>query len=263
MVNIGFILRRDIMKKFLSLLLTLIICLSLSAPGVSYAATIKLNKTKLELHVGESYTLKLPGASKTIKWTSSKKSIATVTSSGKVSAVKEGKSTITATYNKKKYKCTITVKSNKTVDVIFKVYMIDGVSIEEYAENYKKENPVFLDVKVYDKEHVIVTMYEAERIKALNKLSNDYDELISSILSDDSLNGIFTDIDTDKLFQNITIYADKEKYENSPTATLIASFAFSTISDTVQAINLVNPDDRIYNISIVDNATGEVLYQVK
>jgi len=86
------------MKKLIALLLTLFLCLSLVAPGEAYAATIKLNKLKLELYAGNSFTMKLSGVSGSIKWSSSKKTVATVSSKGKVAAIKEGKTTITATY---------------------------------------------------------------------------------------------------------------------------------------------------------------------
>lgn len=104
-------------KKVLpSIVLTLALIL-LFASTVS-AASIKLNKSKVQLNVGASTTLKITGTSKKVTWKSSNKSIATVSSSGKVTGKKAGKATITATVNKKKYKCTVTVvnpvKLNKT-----------------------------------------------------------------------------------------------------------------------------------------------------
>lgn len=88
------------------------ICLALVmlVPGEAHAATkVKLNKTSATLLVGKSTTLKLSGAKASkVKWTSSKKSVATV-KAGKVKAKKAGKTTITATYKGKKYKCKITV----------------------------------------------------------------------------------------------------------------------------------------------------------
>ena len=68
-----------------------------------------INATKKSLVVGETYTLKLTGATAK-KYTSSNKSIATVSSKGKITAKKAGKATITVTdSNKKTYKCTVTV----------------------------------------------------------------------------------------------------------------------------------------------------------
>lgn len=85
------------------------------------AASIKLNKTKLTMNVKEKYTLKVKGTKKKVKWSTSKKSIATVSSKGKVTAKKAGTTTITAKVGGKKYKCKIKVetpKINKTSQTI-------------------------------------------------------------------------------------------------------------------------------------------------
>lgn len=68
-----------------------------------------LNETKKDLYVGSTTTLKLLGASKKVKWSSSNKSVATVSTKGKVIGVKEGTATITAKYGKKKFKCKVRV----------------------------------------------------------------------------------------------------------------------------------------------------------
>lgn len=73
-----------------------------------------LNKTKLSINVGQTYQLKITGT-KANKWSSSKKSVATVNSKGKVTAKKAGKTTITCKGNDgKSYKCTVTVKEKHT-----------------------------------------------------------------------------------------------------------------------------------------------------
>ena len=87
--------------------------------GKSYKCkvTVKnpyLNATKKNLEVNKTYTLKLTGATAK-KYTSSKKSVATVNSKGKITAVKAGTATITVTdSNKKTYKCVITVAGKTT-----------------------------------------------------------------------------------------------------------------------------------------------------
>lgn len=75
------------------------------------AASVKMNDTKKTLYEKETYRLKMIGTKKKVKWSSSKKSVATVSSNGKVTAKKKGKTTITAKIGSKKYKCNITVKS--------------------------------------------------------------------------------------------------------------------------------------------------------
>lgn len=79
---------------------------------------ITLNKTKLTLDAGSSTTLKAtvtPSSSnKSVTWKSSNSKVATVNSTGKVTAVGAGTCTITATAGGKSAKATITVKAKPT-----------------------------------------------------------------------------------------------------------------------------------------------------
>lgn len=75
---------------------------------------ISLNKTKQTLYVGKTVQLKLKNAvAKNVKWKSSKTNVAKVSKKGLVTAKSKGTSKITATYKKKKYTCTVTVKKAK------------------------------------------------------------------------------------------------------------------------------------------------------
>lgn len=99
------------MKKIFSVLLALGLLIAHSDSGnLSQAATLKLNKTKYQMYAGKTFRLKVKGTSKKAKWSSSKKSVATVNSKGRVTALKAGKAKITAKIGKKKLRCTITVK---------------------------------------------------------------------------------------------------------------------------------------------------------
>lgn len=243
------------MKKFLSLILVLILCLSIAAPGVSYASTIQLSKSKLDLNVGNSYKLRLSVASGTIQWKSSDKLIATVSSNGKVTAVAKGKTTITATVESKKYKCSITVNDPK-VDIIYSAYIFDDQSIEEYVKEYKEGNPQYSAVKVYDENHIIVTMLESERLNLIKEINEKLDEVIYDKNYDD----VFINIKADKLFQNIKVYADKDKYEDS-FSVLGLVLLTGILSDIIQAINFIDVDERDYNLTVIDSVTGEILDQ--
>jgi hypothetical protein len=85
---------------------------------VEAAPKVKLNKKKVTLYVGKSTTLKLKGTKQKVKWSSNKKSVATVSSKGKVKAKKKGTATITAKVGKKKYKCKVTVKKKSVKSVL-------------------------------------------------------------------------------------------------------------------------------------------------
>ncbi|MGN1167441.1 MAG: Ig-like domain-containing protein [Lachnospiraceae bacterium] len=85
---------------------------------VQAATKVKLNKSKASLVKGQTTQLKVQGTKKKVKWTSSKKSVATVSSKGKVTAKRKGKVTITAKIGKRKYTCKITVYATKADKVI-------------------------------------------------------------------------------------------------------------------------------------------------
>lgn len=76
--------------------------------------SIELNKTSFELGVGETETLVATikpenATDKTVTWTSSDSSIASVDNTGKVTAIKEGTATITAKAGEKTAECQVTV----------------------------------------------------------------------------------------------------------------------------------------------------------
>lgn len=94
-------------------LMIFLVLLTAFSTSVS-AASPKLNKTKLTLNVGKSYTLKLNHAKSSVKWRSSDYVKAPISSTGKVTARKKGKVTLTATSGKKNYKCVLTIKQPVT-----------------------------------------------------------------------------------------------------------------------------------------------------
>lgn len=89
-----------------------------------YPTGVKLNATSVSVDPGKTYSLKATispsnASEKSVYWTSSDTSIATVSSSGVVKGVKPGKVTITCTTraNNKKATCTVTVKPIKVSKV--------------------------------------------------------------------------------------------------------------------------------------------------
>lgn len=99
-------------KKIIVPIFFLLLVLSISP--VQSSAAVKISAKKKTLTVGKSITLKIKGTKKKVRWSSSNKKVATVSSKGKVKAKKVGKVTITAKVKKKKYKCKISVKRKKT-----------------------------------------------------------------------------------------------------------------------------------------------------
>lgn len=107
-----------IRKRFATIVLALVLALSsVSVFSAVYstqtveAATVKLNKTRRTMKVGQVYKLTVKGPHGTVKWKSSKSSVAAVDNSGVVKAKKKGTANIYAQVGKKQLKCRITVKN--------------------------------------------------------------------------------------------------------------------------------------------------------
>ena len=98
-------------NKFLLAFLLLFIC-SFCLSSTEASAKVKLNKSILTLVEGQKYTLKLTGTKKKITWKSNKKSIATVTSKGRVTAKAPGQATISAKVGKTTKTCKVTVTTD-------------------------------------------------------------------------------------------------------------------------------------------------------
>lgn len=108
------------MKSFKKLFVIAITSLALSFvvpyipfmdAGTTTAEAAKISKKSLVLIKGQSATLKVSGTKKRPKWTSSRRTVATVSSRGKVVAKKKGTTTITAKIGTKKYSCRVTVQT--------------------------------------------------------------------------------------------------------------------------------------------------------
>lgn len=85
------------------------------AQAKTSTSTPKTSVSKKTIYKGNTYKIKFKGTTKgyTIKYSSSNKKVATVSKSGKITAKKVGKATITVTFTKKK----VTVKSTIKVTV--------------------------------------------------------------------------------------------------------------------------------------------------
>lgn len=90
--------------------------------------TVALNKKSLSLEQEQTYVLKIKGTESKVTWKSSDKTIATVTSKGKVTAKSPGTAKITATVDGKKYTCKVTVSPSYE-------------TIEEFIEDFSLSIP--------------------------------------------------------------------------------------------------------------------------
>lgn len=120
------------LNSLLLLFLMIVAIVGILGKDVNAATNIKLNSENVELAIGSATQLNLEGAKGTVKWTTSDKTIATVTSKGKVKAIKKGNATITATYKKVKYSCNVKVITN--FDNMFNKIRDEGI---KNANGYK------------------------------------------------------------------------------------------------------------------------------
>lgn len=142
--------------------------------------SIKLNTTSVSLAKGKSVTLKATTAptSVTVKWKSSNTSVATVSSSGKVTAKKAGTATITASFSygditySKTCKVTVTnvttAQSNitKLVD-----YIKANGKVNQYGEKFIKEVEYFED---YTYTFAIVYVSAEDCLRFISSYEYDY-----------------------------------------------------------------------------------------
>lgn len=129
---------RPAMKRTVWLVLLIIMIMIPSAVSMG-AETYEpsLEYTKMLLYVGGKYQFSLKNASGKVKWTTTNSRIASVNKKGKVTAKKAGSCKLIATCNRKKYRCTIVVKTDKA---FLKSWCNDtGARImEEYSSVYDR-----------------------------------------------------------------------------------------------------------------------------
>ena len=90
------------MKKKMYLLTALVSVLTFAfIISSSIEAKVRISKKRITLNVSEKHTLRLKGAKSGVKWKSSNPKVAKVSKKGKVTAIRRGKTTITAKTGRK------------------------------------------------------------------------------------------------------------------------------------------------------------------
>lgn len=155
------------------------------------AKTLKLNKTSLNMTVGKSATLKAtfsPSyATDNISWSSSNNKVATVSSSGKITAKSLGTAIITCKMGKKNVKCTVFVNNviielvkGKTTNITNKIKNIKNYKKGKLKSSNTKVAPVsnykvkaashgkaYITITVSGKKYNITTyVYDMKKLKS-------------------------------------------------------------------------------------------------
>lgn len=152
---------------------------------------------------------------------------------------------------------------DKDVDIILSAYDFNNVGIEQYVEDYKKDNPDAV-VEVYDDDHYKLTIKESKRQSTLEEIlsKENINATFQEIFSDEQYASLKS-VDYNDDFSEFTFYANKEEYEaGNPFIPFGVSIICKVLSDSIQAYNLVPPEDRDFNVLIVDQDTDEVIYDL-
>lgn len=260
-------------SKLLAIAVILTLALQIILPG-QYAAAktakVAINQTKLTLEVGKSKALKITGTKAAVTWKSSKATVATVSKTGKVTAVKAGKAVVTATVNKKKYTCAVTVKkvevSNPLVDAApFKaqaattgtltyIFPSDWTKTEEEADGVKE---IFLapsaDVEGAGTSSVVFDLYDSTGIPDADTLKAVYDEVTT-----DSITSQYAQLGLEVTVENLTV----ESYETDLGAGYVMSFDLTysgvTMKQAIYDIYTNNYLFKVQSTDIGDGATPDV-----
>ncbi|MGN1418196.1 MAG: Ig-like domain-containing protein, partial [Acutalibacteraceae bacterium] len=177
--------------------------------------TIKLDVTSASISKGTTKTLKatVKGASTKVTWSSSNKSIATVSSSGVVKGVKTGSCTITATANGVKATCSIKV-INPTISLNLKqlhlysdecknlVATVNGASTKVTWSSSNKSIATVSDSGVVKgvKSGTCTITAAANGVKTTCTVKVEYVKIIKVIKSFDKLNNTISSDKTTEVF---------------------------------------------------------------
>ncbi len=134
---------KKIKKQWVAIIL-MSICISFLLPAGGrnvYAASVKLNKTTVNLSKGQTFKLKVKGTTAKVKWKSSVPSVVTVSNKGKLMAIHYGAAEITAKVKNKKLKCEVKVerKGEKNARTLRDYILKNGKKSGGKRYIYKKE----------------------------------------------------------------------------------------------------------------------------
>lgn len=158
-------LKRGLFTFFCNLVLamTLISLIPLSRIMLVEAASIKLNKSNVDIIVGENYQLKIIDTKDKVKWSTSNKKIANVTKDGLVTGVKPGTVYITAYVADKEYKCRVNILSTHIKASIYTIGINESITLEiinlpkKYTMKDVKWESSNKDIAVIDKNGIVTS----------------------------------------------------------------------------------------------------------
>lgn len=219
---------QKLLKAFCLLLIAFFAVQILVPAGDGFVTTaeagekVALNMKKATIYNGETLQLELKGTTEKVTWSSSKKSVATVSKKGLVTAKKAGKTTITAKVGKKKYTCKVTVLSPISVgktEVILDPEKTGNVGVQFYLKDlswlyFENSNPSVARVDWYTSSKKLLEIKAltpgSTTITVRNKKTKDNAKINVKVLYPLSLNVESADLECGKNTEIIALCSDQD-----------------------------------------------------
>lgn len=179
-------------RKFGAVVLMLLMLVTLIAPERTVAATkLKLSKAKATMEVDSKLTLKLGDITATdVKWSSSAKKVAIVSTKGVITAKGEGSATITAKYDDKSYKCKVTVVDSNKEENKIETYLkkeFGSAKVEETSDGMKTKlyaSGKSLVFAITFEEYVEVDVSEEDLEEQMDVVFEPMKEILNTLLEE-------------------------------------------------------------------------------
>ncbi len=179
-------------RKFGAVVLMLLMLVALIAPERTVAATkLKLSKAKATMEVDSKLTLKLGDITATdVKWSSSAKKVAIVSTKGVITAKGEGSATITAKYDDKSYKCKVTVVDSNKEENKIETYLkkeFGSAKVEETSDGMKTKlyaSGKSLVFAITFEEYVEVDVSEEDLEEQMDVVFEPMKEILNTLLEE-------------------------------------------------------------------------------
>ncbi|MFI3176764.1 MAG: GH25 family lysozyme [Eubacteriales bacterium] len=159
---------------------------------VTDATAITLSDTSLALQVGNTHQLTptITGTTSTATYTSSNDSVATVDSSGNISAKGIGTATITVTVDSVSVTCTVTVSSNPSLDTTTLLKDVNGVQVYVKDGSTYRE-AVYADYYTYSAFYLkSATQYKYTGWQTISNITYYYDKNGNVVTGEQVIQGV-------------------------------------------------------------------------
>jgi len=176
--------------------------------------------------------------------------------STETNAASSTNSTTPATEDKSVLEEILNIKSDEDpVDIYLAIMDFEEIGAEAYLENLKAENPEN-EYRYYNEHYYIQTITEGER-KAILEQMKDPDVFFTELFETD-YPGMFIKAELNKGMDELTLHLNREAYESNFFASFVILIGGAAYLDSVQAYDLVSPENRGSRLICVDE-NGEVL----